>query len=129
MRSAELKTVYAKMKDYLAGKTVEFNGRTYPALYTPTNDTLINVFGITSEEQKELKTIIDDTEQYRRKVEGRRAEGMMSRFDYVDRAEQRSVQAMLLREKGLSMRQIAKEMKVSVGSVAGYLKGCSKSVL
>lgn len=129
MRSAELKTVYAKMKDYLAGKTVEFNGRTYPALYTPTNDTLINVFGITSEEQKELKTIIDDTEQYRRKVEGRRAEGMMSRFDYVDRAEQRSVQAMLLRGKGLSMRQIAKEMKVSVGSVAGYLKGCSKSVL
>ena len=129
MRSTELKTVYAKMKDYLAGKTVEFNGRTYPALYTPTNDTLINVFGITSEEQKELKTIIDDTEQYRRKVEGRRAEGMMSRFDYVDRAEQRSVQAMLLREKGLSMRQIAKEMKVSVGSVAGYLKGCSKSVL
>lgn len=129
MRSAELKTVYAKMKDYLAGKTVEFNGRTYPALYTPTNDTLINVFGITNEEQKELKTIIDDTEQYRRKVEGRRAEGMMSRFDYVDRAEQRSVQAMLLRGKGLSMRQIAKEMKVSVGSVAGYLKGCSKSVL
>ena len=129
MRSAELKTVYAKMKDYLAGKTVEFNGRTYPALYTPTNDTLINVFGITNEEQKELKTIIDDTEQYRRKVEGRRAEGMMSRFDYVDRAEQRSVQAMLLRGKGLSMRKIAKEMKVSVGSVAGYLKGCSKSVL
>lgn len=129
MRSAELKTVYAKMKDYLAGKTVEFNGRTYPALYTPTNDTIINVFGITSEEQKELKTIIDDTEHYRRQVVDRRKNGMMSRFDYVDRAEQRSVQAMLLREKGLSIRQIAKEMKVSVGSVAGYLKGCSKCAL
>ena len=95
MRSAELKTVYAKMKDYLAGKTVEFNGRTYPALYTPTNDTLINVFGITSEEQKELKTIIDGTEHRRRQMAAIRQSGVMSRFDYEDRAEQRSVQAML----------------------------------
>lgn len=129
IRSAELKTVYSKMKDYLAGKTVEFNGRTYPALYTPTNDTLINVFGITSEEQKQLKTIIDSAEHRRRQMVVIRQSGVLSRFDYEDRAEKRSVQAMLLRGKGLSIRQIAKEMNVSVGSVAGYLKGCSKCVL
>ena len=122
MRSAELKTVYAKMKDYLAGKTVEFNGRTYPALYTPTNDTLINVFGITSEEQKDLKTIIDDTEQYRRKVAGRRAEGMMSRFDYEDRAEQRKAQARLLNAKGYTSKQIAAELGISRTTVSKYLK-------
>lgn len=122
IRSAELQTVYSKMKDYLAGKTVEFNGRTYPALYTPTNDTLINVFGITSEEQKQLKTIIDDTEQYRRKVEGRRAGGMMSRFDYEDRAEQRRVQARLLSVKGYTSKQIAAELGISRTTVSKYLK-------
>lgn len=122
IRSAELQTVYSKMKDYLAGKTLEFNGRTYPALYTPTNDTLINVFGITSEEQKQLKTIIDDTEQYRRKVEGRRAGGMMSRFDYEDRAEQRRVQARLLSVKGYTSKQIAAELGISRTTVSKYLK-------
>ena len=122
IRSAELQTVYSKMKDYLAGKTVEFNGRTYPALYTPTNDTLINVFGITSEEQKQLKTIIDDTEQYRRKVEGRRAGGMMSRFDYEDRAEQRRAQARLLSVKGYTSKQIAAELGISRTTVSKYLK-------
>lgn len=129
MRSAELKTVYAKMKDYLAGKTVEFNGRTYPALYTPTNDTLINVFGITSEEQKQLKTIIDDTEQYRRKVEGRRSGGMMSRFDYEDRADQRRERAIELSKSGLSIRKIASEIGISKTQVQRYLSGCPMSVL
>ena len=122
MRSAELKTVYAKMKDYLAGKTVEFNGRTYPALYTPTNDTLINVFGITSEEQKELKTIIDGTEHRRRQMVAIRQSGVMSRFDYEDRAEQRRVQARLLNAKGYSSRQIAAELGISRTTVSKYLK-------
>ena len=122
MRSAELKTVYAKMKDYLAGKTVEFNGRTYPALYTPTNDTLINVFGITNEEQKELKTIIDGTEHRRRQMAAIRQSGVMSRFDYEDRAEQRRVQARLLNAKGYSSRQIAAELGISRTTVSKYLK-------
>lgn len=129
IRSAELQTVYSKMKDYLAGKTVEFNGRTYPALYTPTNDTLINVFDITSEEQKQLKTIIDDTEQYRRKVEGRRAGGMMSRFDYEDRADQRRERAIELSKNGMSIRKIASEIGISKTQVQRYLSGCPMCVL
>lgn len=122
IRSAELQTVYSKMKDYLAGKTVEFNGRTYPALYTPTNDTLINVFDITSEEQKQLKTIIDGTEHRRRQMIAIRQSGVMSRFEYEDRAEQRRVQARLLNAKGYTSRQIAAELGISRTTVSKYLK-------
>lgn len=122
IRSAELQTVYSKMKDYLAGKTVEFNGRTYPVLYTPTNDTLINVFDITSEEQKQLKTIIDGTEHRRRQMIAIRQSGVMSRFEYEDRAEQRRVQARLLNAKGYTSRQIAAELGISRTTVSKYLK-------
>lgn len=121
IRSAELKTVYSKMKDYLAGKTVEFNGRTYPALYTPTNDTLINVFGITSEEQKQLKTIIDDTEQYRRKVESRRAGGMKSRYEYEATAEEKRRKAIELFNKGMRKADIARELGVNRSTITRYL--------
>ena len=103
-------------------KTVEFNGRTYPALYTPTNDTLINVFGITCEEQKELKTIIDGTEHRRRQIIAIRQSGVMSRFEYEDRAEQRRVQARLLNAKGYTSRQIAAELGISRTTVSNYLK-------
>ena len=121
--SAELHTVYAKMQDYFAGKTVEFQGRTYPALYTPTNDTLINIFEVTSDEQRHLKTIIDSTEHRRRQVEALRKAGMISRVEYEYRASQRAMQAQLLRERGYSIRKIAEEMQLSVGAVSGYLKG------
>ena len=123
--SAELRTVYSKFKDYLAGKTVEFHGRVYPALYTPSNDTLINLFGITSDEQRQLKTIIDSTEQYRRKVETRRAGGMLSRFEYEDLAEQRALKVRLLSDRGLTMREIAEELSLSKSQIHRYLQGCS----
>lgn len=56
-----LSTLYAKAKQFEAGERVEFNGRTYPALYTPRNDTLIDLFRVTDEEQRELQTIITPT--------------------------------------------------------------------
>lgn len=124
--SAELRTVYAKMQDYLACKTVEFHGRTYPALYTPSNDTLINVFKITDDEQRKLKTIIDRSERHRRQIAAARSAGVISRFEYEDRAEQREIQARLLSAKGLSIRKIAEELAISKSQVQRYLAGCPK---
>ncbi len=51
-------TLYAKAKQFEAGEKVEFGGRQYPALYTPRNDTLINLFQVTDDEQRELRTIV-----------------------------------------------------------------------
>ena len=53
-----LSTLYAKAKQMAAGEKVEFEGKKYPSLYTPKNQTLIDKFEITDDEQRQLKTII-----------------------------------------------------------------------
>lgn len=57
-RTDELSTLYQKAKEYEAGQQIDFNGKKYPPLYTPRNDTLINQFCITDDEQRKLRTII-----------------------------------------------------------------------
>ena len=84
--SRELMTLYNKAKAYEAGEQVEFGGRQYPALYTPKNDTLINLFEITDEEQRQLQTIISKgmaKERHReRDTVARRARGEVDRATY-----------------------------------------------
>jgi hypothetical protein len=76
--NTDLSTLYRKAKALRAGG-VEYQGRTYPALYTPRNATLIDLFQITSEEERKMWTIISSDEKYRRKVERRRAAGVQAR--------------------------------------------------
>lgn len=124
--SSELMTLYAKAKDYEAGKTVEFGGKKYPALYTPKNDRLIDYFEITDDEQRSLRTIISqDMAKERdkdRHTARRRAAGAVERSTYLDAASAKQAQAMALKGEGLSVRAIAAKMGVSVGAVSGYLK-------
>lgn len=85
-RSQELMTLYSKAKANEAGETVEFNGRKVPPLYTPRNDTLINLFQITDDEQRQLRTVISsDMARERdrtRKEAQRRAAGVIDRETY-----------------------------------------------
>lgn len=72
--SGALDTLVAKMKASEAGKRVRFAGGLWDPKYTPSNDYLINLFGITSDEMKGLRTIIDSGEKRSRadsKVPGR----------------------------------------------------------
>ena len=82
-----LQTVYTKALQTTKGECLEFNGRKYPALYTPRNSTLIDLFQIESCEMKHLNTIIDRDEKYRRnnvrRQMLRRKEGVLSREEYV----------------------------------------------
>ncbi len=134
--SKELMTVYSKAKQFEAGEKVTFDGKQYPPLYTPRNDTLINLFEITDDEQRELKTIISKgmaAERHKdREAERRRAAGAVDRETYLDdvkqAAEAKQEQAQALRAQGLSVRAIATQMGVSVGSVSGYLKAKNKGV-
>lgn len=84
--SEELMTLYAKAKAWNAGEAVEFNGKKYPALYTPRNDTLISLFRITDAEQEHLRTIISRSmalERDRARHEARRrAAGAVERSAY-----------------------------------------------
>ncbi len=89
-RSKELMTLYAKAKQYEAGEKVEFGGKQFAPLYTPRNDTLINLFQITEDEQRALRTLISKDmatlrrrERDRRRDEARRrAAGAIDRETY-----------------------------------------------
>ncbi|WP_241194737.1 replication protein [Pseudomonas synxantha] len=94
-RSKELMTLFSKAKAYEAGEKVTFGGREFTPLYTPKNDTLINLFRITTEEQRQLKTIVSQAEaaeRHRKREETRRrAAGAVDRETYE--------QASLTRQK------------------------------
>lgn len=131
-RSKELMTLYAKAKQYEAGEKVEFCGRQFAPLYTPRNDTLINLFRITDDEQRELRTLISrDMAKQRdkeRHTARRRAAGAVDRETYLQAANSKQEQAQALRAQGLSVRAIAAQMRVSVGAVSGYLKKSTVAV-
>src|SRR5699024_286535 len=87
----ELSTLYRKLKSYVRGETVMFEGRRVPGLYTPRNATLINRFAITDEEQRQLRTIVSKDEARRRDAERkrttRRQAGAVSRDEYQATAQ------------------------------------------
>ncbi len=150
-RSKELMTLYAKAKAFESGEKVTLGGKEFAPLYTPKNDTLISLFRITDDEQRQLRTLISrdmalERDRERHKAR-RRAAGAVDRETYLEAAQERRRAAQALRAEGLSMRGIAERLGVSVGAVAGYLKaadsvqgpsvlqagaagvdGCSKSV-
>lgn len=53
-----LSSLYQRAVRFEKGEKTEFDGKQYPVLYTPKNDTLINQFEITDAEQRQLRTII-----------------------------------------------------------------------
>ncbi len=83
-QNSDLSTIYRKAKDLRDGKTVEHNGRQYPPLYTPRNQTLLEIFKITPDEERKLRTIISKDEKVRRRREKRRAEGVKVRTSFGD---------------------------------------------
>jgi hypothetical protein len=85
---SDLSTLYRRAKAMKAGEMVEFQGRTYPTLYTPQNQTLIEIFKISPTEEREMLTIISQAEKNRRRVEKRRAEGIISRSEYIAKSKE-----------------------------------------
>lgn len=125
-RKSELSTLYHKAKEHEAGKTVTYNGRAHGPLYRIKNDTLIDLFQITDDEQKKLKTIIGESEYKERdrlRDEKRRREaGAVTREQYLSASEDKRASARLMRASGMTQRAIAAELGVSVGAVNGWLK-------
>jgi len=124
--ASELGTLKNKAKDYVCGKKVEFAGRERPALYTPKNQHLIDLFGITDDEQRQLKTIISpsiaterDTLRQRAK---RRAAGVQERSEYLSTVHERREKIQSLKAEGLSAAAIAKQLGVAVRTVWNALK-------
>lgn len=88
------------------------------------NSTLIERFGITIEEQRQLETIIGKEVKYernndRRKKERRNEDGLTSREqqkqDLIKKIKE-------LKDKGFKQIEISKELGISKGTVSKYLK-------
>lgn len=95
------------------------------------DDLLPNLRAIIPNELAADRKREQDRESKRR---GRAAAGAVTRDEYEGRAQDRCRQAHTLRRQGLTVREVAEVMQVSIGSVSGYLKKvlpdeqCSKSV-
>lgn len=119
--ASKLGTLYAKAKAHAAGERVEWNGRQLSPLYTPKNATLIDSFRITSDEERQLKTIISKGEAQNRARERDRVRKLAQRLQEGRKPratdEQRARAVYLVNELGWSYRQVAAEMQVPIGSV------------
>ena len=88
------------------------------------NETLIDKLGITSKEQKYMKTIIGLDEKYDRKNEKRRADrrnenGLTNKQQELQDLKNK-VESM--KDQGYSLRSIAKDLNISLGKVQRVLK-------
>lgn len=131
----ELSTLYKKAQMFERGEKIEFRGKEYPALYTPKNDTLINLFQITDDEQRKLRTLISRdmaAERHNEREKARRrAAGAVDRASYLEAASAKQAQALALKAQGLSVRAIAAQMGISKTAAGRYIAEpgeCPKSM-
>ena len=104
-----------------SGETVKWQGREVRKGYNYTNKTLIDILGITQEEQIHMKTIIGTTEKYRRNNEKRTprneaglTKGGQTKQDKIKAAKE-------LRANGMTQCEIAKALQIKQGTVSKYL--------
>ena len=114
LRSGEVKRVSKGMRD--------------KGGYWYKNKTLIEKLNITEEEQKELKTIIDEKEKYRRcatekkekqKAKRRNKDGLTPKQQEL---KELKVKILRLREQGMSIRKISEVLGKSKGTIENILK-------
>jgi hypothetical protein len=89
-----------------------------------TSARLVEMLEVTIEEQRRLKTLIDDDERKRRRsnYDASRSRGKLDRATYEAKARERREQARALRNTGLSYRSIAEHMGISVDAVDRLLR-------
>jgi hypothetical protein len=87
-----------------------WNGQRVANRYKLRNSTIIRTLDITPAEQQHMKTLIDGKEKQRRRVERRRASGMVERAQYLTTAQQRRDAVAELRLAGKAAATIAAEL-------------------
>lgn len=122
----ELSTLRTKAQAYAEGQGIEFGGRKWPALYTPKNQTLIDLFEITEAEQRQLRTIVSKGEATRRdtarQMEKRRAAGVQERSEYLSTFHDRQAHIKSLKAEGVAVVEIARRLGITRATVYTALK-------
>lgn len=108
------------------GDKRHFDNRQVDPRYHFTNTTLIEKLCITPSEMAAMTSIITRKEKRRRNAERKRAQrqekGCLSRAAYVERAENRALQARALRAAGATLVEIAAALGVSRSTASGYCR-------
>ncbi len=100
--------------------------------YRYTNQRALDMLHVTPDEEREMKILISKGEKRRRWKEAikkiRRARGMLSRAEYeaqrLIQVGKRQKQAIEMRQKGLSYREIASQMGMTAAGISQLLKRC-----
>lgn len=103
----------ARMRSYVAGQRIEFGGLLVDPRYRFRNETLISRrwLNVTVEEEKQLQTIISESEARSRDAARARQKrsdaGAITRQDYEANAEQKRATGRLMRAQGASWQAVA----------------------
>jgi hypothetical protein len=95
------------------GEKTEFEGKAYPPVYTYRRDTLIERLEITPAEMPLMTRLIDKAEHDRRRVEARRAKGVIPRTEYEAAAAERSAEARAMLMECGSIKAVAERLGIS----------------
>lgn len=115
-QDGSLSTLLERIKSQAKGQKCFYDGQSYNAIYTPSNDTLLNMLDISVEEEGGLRTIISDSEKLKRadaKVPGRAER----RFE---RQEAREA-AVELQAQGLTYSEIARTLGKNRSTIRCWL--------
>lgn len=106
----------SRLKDHIDGKTITCNGIAVSPRYRFRNSTLVSEqwLGIDPAEERQLRTILSETEAKRRDAERAQAKriaaGGQSRTQYLESHEQKRASGRLMRAAGMSWDEVAKEL-------------------
>jgi hypothetical protein len=116
LADGSLSTLLARIQAQSRGEKIILEGVAYDPIYTPKNDTLLNILQVTPEEERDLRTIISSSEKLRRADE--KVPGRADRR--VEREEMRLV-AVSLSEQGVSQTEIARQLGKNKSTVSRWL--------
>jgi hypothetical protein len=117
---SKLHAIFRTAHEAAAGKRVEWRGLEIDPRYRLRNQTIIEALEITTEEEREMKTIISDEERRRRDRARKNPE--MSRAEYLTRAANRRAQARRMAAEGMKQRQIAEALGITQQAVSTMLR-------
>lgn len=120
---ATLKTAYKAYQEWASGEKVFYNGKWCRKGYNFTNQNLIDILGITAEEQMKLKTIkskkiIEENRNAKKRAKRRNMDGLTKR----EQQKQETIAKIVgLKSQGINNSEIARQLNISRQIVSKYI--------